>query len=293
MMPISIHAPHTGRDPSKFICCAYRLISIHAPHTGRDKATSNCGGQAHKFQSTRPIRGATPYFAAWAFRMRYFNPRAPYGARLGRGKCRRRGYQNFNSCAPYGARHLIGRYRAGSRRISIHAPHTGRDVLIFVLTGLDIDFNPRAPYGARQRLRKCTGSWQKFQSTRPIRGATRCYDPVRQRRHISIHAPHTGRDARKLWSRVSLTLFQSTRPIRGATMQDDLRLAVPAISIHAPHTGRDICAGYRSTSGLHFNPRAPYGARPVTASRLDSKALFQSTRPIRGATMRSMPGPPV
>ena len=59
MMPISIHAPHTGRDPSKFICCAYRLISIHAPHTGRDKATSNCGGQAHKFQATRPIRGAT------------------------------------------------------------------------------------------------------------------------------------------------------------------------------------------------------------------------------------------
>ena len=57
-------------------------ISIHAPHTGRD-VTAALGAAAEPvFQSTRPIRGAT-----WAARMcaatyTYFNPRAPYGARL-------------------------------------------------------------------------------------------------------------------------------------------------------------------------------------------------------------------
>ena len=153
------------------------------------------------------------------------------------------------------------------RRISIHAPHTGRDVLIFVLTGLDIDFNPRAPYGARQRLRKCTGSWQKFQSTRPIRGATRCYDPVRQRRHISIHAPHTGRDA-------AFNVSQGQRR---------------PISIHAPHTGRDIRPSMAIFMPLYFNPRAPYGARHLCRIQVNLRPAFQSTRPIRGATRHGVP----
>ena len=55
-----------------------------------------------------------------------------------------------------------------------------------------------------------------FQSTRPMRGATgdlRIYCAVY---HISIHAPHAGRD-------------QMTKSI----MQDK------RISIHAPHAGRD------------------------------------------------------
>ena len=33
-----------------------------------------------------------------------------------------------------------------------------------------------------------------------------------------------------------------------------------------------------------FNPRAPCGARPLTASVVRSHSLFQSTRPMRGAT---------
>ena len=37
MMPISIHAPHTGRDlADKTVCATLNRISIHAPHAGRD-----------------------------------------------------------------------------------------------------------------------------------------------------------------------------------------------------------------------------------------------------------------
>ena len=59
------------------------------------------------------------------------------------------------------------------------------------------------------------------------------------------------------------------------------------ISIHAPHTGRD-CRGagaVRRTS--HFNPRAPYGARQKGIFIRPVTPVFQSTRPIRGATRRA------
>ena len=56
----------------------------------------------------------------------------------------------------------------------------------------------------------------KFQSTRPIRGATGLVHGAPLDLVISIHAPHTGRDFRRLWRKLCL-----------------------AISIHAPHTGRD------------------------------------------------------
>ena len=56
-----------------------------------------------------------------------------------------------------------------------------------------------------------------FQSTRPVRGATRL-----QRGEI------TGDQA-----------FQSTRPVRGATASVEVMATKQEISIHAPHAGRD------------------------------------------------------
>ena len=240
--------------------------------------------QRSRFHSTPPIRGApwaqsfvsfapvfsshapipgrdTPWSTPWTGSP-YFNPRAPYGARLAL-IWRPAHDQNFNPRAPYGAR----RGRTGEpirgAFISIHAPHTGRDL----------------GYGLQVRDGKL------FQSTRPIRGATSVYekgaqfktisihaphtgrDPRRRRRwdrgsdfnprapygarrsgradpaaesDISIHAPHTGRDSTASLQRKSLNRFQSTRPIRGATHRVARREPGSVrISIHAPHTGRD------------------------------------------------------
>ena len=61
-------------------------------------------GKTHTFQSTRPIRGATHIIYGVPYARLYFNPRAPYGARLEQTE------EQFE---------II--------KISIHAPHTGRD----------------------------------------------------------------------------------------------------------------------------------------------------------------------
>ena len=53
-------APYGARPtgPAQSINC--KAISIHAPHTGRDRSTDASSSATAVFQSTRPIRGATP-----------------------------------------------------------------------------------------------------------------------------------------------------------------------------------------------------------------------------------------
>ena len=104
---------------------------------------------ANRFQSTRPMRGATLRPADCSARTRHFNPRAPCGARhllVGRALCV---CLDFNPRAPCGARrHLIPRVYEDSH------------------------FNPRAPCGARLGTSCRVARPQRFQSTRPMRGAT-------------------------------------------------------------------------------------------------------------------------
>ena len=79
--------------------------------------------------------------------------------------------------------------------ISIHAPREGRDHPRDLLREVTpMDFNPRAPRGARPSYLVKVTTDVLFQSTRPARGATR---------RSSCSA--------------SLNTFQSTRPARGAT----------------------------------------------------------------------------
>ena len=125
------------------------------------------------------------------------------------------------------------------------------------------NFNPRAPYGARRG--NGTGSVYQlpFQSTRPIRGAT----------------PHSCRHT------FATLIFQSTRPIRGATRGHKRPAQSQRISIHAPHTGRDAV-----TTGLSWASRisihAPHTGRDSNIQiRAGDGHVFQSTRPIRGATL--------
>ena len=145
----------------------------------------------------------------------YFNPRAPCGARRASTSWASRS-ANFNPRAPCGARR----------------PGPGRDLRLR-------DFNPRAPCGARLASRPGHGSDDDpFQSTRPVRGATR---PVSQ----------------STW----FQRFQSTRPVRGATAEAPVRVHAAHISIHAPRAGRDLHTACTGGPGWYFNPRAPCGAR--------------------------------
>ena len=123
--------------------------------------------------------------------------------------------------------------------ISIHAPRVGRDDTRVGHKTNGNNFNPRAPCGARRYTPYCCFTQNKFQSTRPVWGAT------------------------------VLTLGRT----------DDF-----VISIHAPRVGRDVLHRPELAGPSDFNPRAPCGARQEKTYTFNQKKVFQSTRPVWGAT---------
>ena len=147
-------------------------ISIHAPHTGRDAKDNGTVIEPELFQSTRPIRGATARQAQGVYLEKYFNPRAPYGARLSVLESHRQVCVYFNPRAPYGARRPLRQSKFVVLRISIHAPHTGRDIHFSRFTR-EGDISIHAPHTGRDNA---------------VSGNTKISIT------ISIHAPHTGRD---------------------------------------------------------------------------------------------------
>ena len=97
--------------------------------------------------------------------------------------------------------------------VSIHAPREGRD----------------SAAGA------ASPALASFQSTRPVKGATR--------------TPETGGQP-SAW-------FQSTRPVKGATVRVVRHRNGGRVSIHAPREGRDTTAFSNRAPANGFNPRAP------------------------------------
>ena len=82
------------------------------------------------------------------------------------------GYQ-FQSTHPIrGATHTVSGY-ADRIGISIHAPHTGCDDPYPQLYESHRNFNPRTPYGVRPQEQLNSMMANEFQSTHPIRGATK------------------------------------------------------------------------------------------------------------------------
>ena len=241
-------------------------VSIHAPRVGRDLGGDKAASLA-LFQSTRPVWGAT-----------YDCPRPPlsqsvsiHAPRVGRDE---------NACALF-----------LSLRFQSTRPVWGATCPFFVLTRYHKCFNPRAPCGARLRFSNQSASGIEFQSTRPVWGATKiCY--IKTKHYcVSIHAPRVGRDSSRYRTLVRYN-----------------------VSIHAPRVGRDIrslflftiivCFNPRAPCGARraidtgfctrrrrFNPRAPCGARRTPTATMSRIPLFQSTRPVWGATQQAGDSP--
>ena len=96
-------------------------------------------------------------------------------------------------------------------------PARGATNLTTVARSEKMDFNPRAPRGARPVVEYGKQYGFKFQSTRPARGATFRSTQIQMTTSISIHAPREGRDLRRSPDAEDVLRFQSTRPARGAT----------------------------------------------------------------------------
>ena len=99
-----------------------------------------------------------------------------------------------------------------------------------------------------------------FQSTRPVRGATEKVKGGALRGIVSIHAPRVGRD------------------------RYFAEFAMSGVSIHAPRVGRDLSLFMSIAHRARFNPRAPCGARLYGTPSSSRRSVFQSTRPVWGAT---------
>ena len=187
--------------------------------------------------------------------------------------------------APRVGRDCCTRSRCGYHRISIHAPRVGRDqrqsrtldrpcyfnprapcgarrVDNPCFTSV-LHFNPRAPCGARQTStrRACTDG--RFQSTRPVWGATiRKVGLVALTDEFQSTRPVWGATAKKVRQDWRKNYFNPRAPCGARPEADDRYKQIETISIHAPRVGRDLNSGSVSCSA----------------------ALFQSTRPVWGAT---------
>ena len=104
-------------------------------------------------------------------------------------------FNAFQSTRPMRGATSVYRLYAGRLSISIHAPHAGRDPRQRGLAGGALPISIHAPHAGRDLAVYSTHKHTKaFQSTRPMRGATK---------------PGIGKS--------TLLRFQSTRPMRGAT----------------------------------------------------------------------------
>ena len=164
----------------------------------------------------------------------------------------------FNPRAPRGARLQHDSHASQCVLVSIHAPRAGRDPRDYL----------------------CHATPSLFQSTRPVRGATRCLQSTCRAAGVSIHAPRAGRDSSTIRVPASASLFQSTRPVRGATRKALESVHNGIVSIHAPRAGRDDEIEVRVAQCSQFQSTRPVrGATACCRTR-----RFQSTRPVRGAT---------
>ena len=175
---------------------------------------------------------------------------------------RSRDRNRFQSTRPVRGATGHFRKRVWHDRISIHAPRAGRDIASTAVCA----------------------STEEFQSTRPVRGATHSGLCPAIQRHISIHAPRAGRDIA-----LTVNLWYYTisihAPRAGRDRTYKMTFADTYISIHAPRAGRDTVRWARPLWTRYFNPRAPCGARLSDLRKAGVELTFQSTRPVRGATL--------
>ena len=138
-------------------------------------------------------------------------------------------YMNAPDCICSPGRLPLGAFCAGrdarARRpgatapISIHAPRAGCDALPVVVAPVSQPISIHAPRaGCDQLPSGLPTKAVEFQSTHPVRGATRIGIPAPVLALISIHAPRAGCDSGEwITPRGNINKFQSTHPVRGAT----------------------------------------------------------------------------
>ena len=238
----------------------YWYISTHAPLAGRDPPCESGEPLSHRFQPTRPLRGATLWIGS-VIRSSSFQPTRPLrGATVP-------SEDNFYSM-----------------RISTHAPLAGRDSPSKAYLSIFMDFNPRAPCGARRTLGGRTEDFTYFNPRAPC-GARRLYGSIcGGAKSISTHAPLAGRDGSRNTNSFHASSFQPTRPLRGATVVLSHGTGSSVFQPTRPLRGATVLPVKHTTSPTAFQPTRPLRGATKSALPVSTPTVFQPTRPLRGAT---------
>ena len=259
LVRISIHAPLAGCDAGRgrfcrrredfnprtpcgvrqFCQCRQRVyvsISIHAPLAGCDDGDFRVGFFLDGISIHAPLAGCDECDSQQRYERLQISIHAPLAGCDSLMPLQRPFYSHFNPRTPCGVRPSFSRFlRPGTH------------------------FNPRTPCGVRHYLLGRSADHEIFQSTHPLRGATRLPRLLRRGRIISIHAPLAGCDARG---------------------QDHLHGR--RISIHAPLAGCDPRGSSPVQAARYFNPRTPCGVRPLEDWRQAASWSISIHAPLAG-----------
>ena len=173
-----------------------------------------------------------------------------------------------------------------------------------------VDFNPRSPCGERRKQSTDTSAKKLFQSTLPVWGATLLRSLCMEIFLFQSTLPVWGATLPSVNATFNFSYFNPRSPCGERQGVYCVHDNVSGISIHAPRVGSDL--GFVQDIGQHsnFNPRSPCGERhcgrngqrrdpsiSIHAPRVGSDALcgsigkssavFQSTLPVWGATVRA------
>ena len=174
--------------------------------------------------------------------------------------------------------------------ISIHAPRVGSDGHKQGLAGFGRDFNPRSPCGERQSVEFEELDNDDISIHAPRVGSDQnCNTNAKQHNQFQSTLPVWGATLAPRLEFLGNGVFQSTLPVWGATNGDMHKALNYAISIHAPRVGSDLSFG-RPKESLGISIHAPrVGSDLLLSPPSRGRGLFQSTLPVWGATLRSLP----
>ena len=219
-----------------------------------------------RFQSTHPLRGATVYDANRAMWHR-ISIHAPLAGCDNTTLNRCMTSTPFQSTHPLrGATWPTSRRKQSKEKFQSTHPLRGATRDRGLMAAQLRDFNPRTPCGVRRWVNAVLARRVDFNPRTPCGVRLRDTSPIADQRDISIHAPLAGCDFYAGFS----------------------ALLELVISIHAPLAGCDAPTSGLAAGFWHISIHAPLAGcddqvKPVT--RVTD--AFQSTHPLRGATVTS------
>ena len=174
---------------------------------------------------------------------------------------RRTGQRQISIHAPLAGCDTSKTDRKASRSISIHAPLAGCDLCRSLEAVCSAYFNPRTPCGVRRHIVLRCRDVGHFNPRTPC-GVRRCPCPL-PLSHVIFQSTHPLRGATRSWNSERLALrFQSTHPLRGATFVCSInRSKTSYFNPRTPCGVRQPVDSLFYPVYLHFNPRTPCGVR--------------------------------